>query len=219
MEAESIGKVLPRTLLPFAQRWADGAGLGLLAQLLGDEQFCVLLEKYGEELAARIARRRADPARRYGNGRGNGKPHPMRARRSSDDIEPDESESGESDPRESDLGGTELDGLRGRVCAMEERFEAQQAGLEILRSAIRPLALALGSCPECFAGVDGCPLCEGRGKVASHEPDLALLTKHVVEPLATRGVAISLKAAAGDRAGPAEPNKTMQRSKPCRKKK
>src|SRR4029434_4750217 len=54
MQAETLGKVLPRILFPYVQQWADRQGMTLLSRLLVDEQFRGLLEKYGDEVMSRV---------------------------------------------------------------------------------------------------------------------------------------------------------------------
>ena len=71
-------------------------------------------------------------------------------------------------------------------------MEAQETVLSILRNRMRPLALALGCCPECLVGVDGCPKCWGQSRVAYYPPDVSLLEAQVVNPLAARGVPLQL---------------------------
>jgi hypothetical protein len=78
--------------------------------------------------------------------------------------------------------------LQERVLAME----AQETVLSILCNRMRPLALALGCCPECLVGVDGCPKCWGQSRVAYYPPDVSLLEAQVVNPLAARGVPLQL---------------------------
>ena len=103
-----------------------------------------------------------------------------------------------------------------RVLAMEAQQESQQALFETLRTKIRPLALALGCCPECLVGVDACPRCWGRSRVGHYRPDYALLESKIVQPLAARGVSLVLREAALSSAGhhPKEPVATRKRSRP-----
>src|SRR5205814_7880378 len=89
-------------------------------------------------------------------------------------------------------GDAGLANLNARVSAMEEQLQAQQALFEILRTKSRPLALALGCCPECLVGVEGCPKCLGRSGVGLFPPDQALLRALIVNPLAARGVPLTL---------------------------
>jgi hypothetical protein len=80
-------------------------------------------------------------------------------------------------------------------------MEAQETVLSILRNRMRPLALALGCCPECLVGVEGCPKCWGQSRVAYYPPDVSLLEAQVVNPLAARGVPLQLN----------EPNRSSAR--------
>jgi hypothetical protein len=176
MQMESLGKMLPAILFPYVQQWAERSGFTLLAQLLVDEQFRALFEKYGDEM---VRQAQGSNAPANGNGRVNGNgsaPH----------VEP---RIGEADPKASDLTD-----LQNRVLAMEAQHEAQQALFELLRSKIRPLALALGCCPECLVGADICPKCWGRSRVAYYPPDYALLEAQIVQPLAARGIPLVLNA-------------------------
>jgi hypothetical protein len=175
MQMESWGKMLPAIVFPYVQQWAERSGLTLLAQLLVDEQFRALFEKYGDEMVRRMARGSHTPGN--GNGQGNGKgPAPR----------------GEPRVGEADRKASDFTDLQDRVLAMEAQQEAQQALFELLRSKIRPLALALGCCPECLVGVDGCPNCWGRSRVANYPPDYTLLQTQIVSPLAARGVPLVL---------------------------
>src|SRR5262245_21213416 len=152
MENESLGNALPRILFAYAQQWAEGSGFTLLSRLLVDEQFQGLLEKYGGEIVTLMA----SGTFKNGNGRGNGKKSTPRA-----------------EPRvsETDAAADDLKGLQDRLLALEEQDEAQQALFEALRIKIRPLALALGCCPECLVGIEGCPKCGGRSMVGHFPPD------------------------------------------------
>jgi hypothetical protein len=196
MQMESLGKMLPAILFPYVQQWAERSGFTLLAQLLVDEQFRALFEKYGDEMVRHMAQGGDAPAN--GNGRGNGNG-------SAPYVEP---RIGEADPKASDLTD-----LQNRVLAMEAQHEAQQALFELLRSKIRPLALALGCCPECLVGADICPKCWGRSGVAYYPPDYALLEAQVVQPLAARGIPLVLNARKTPSAR--ESTAMRKRSKPC----
>jgi hypothetical protein len=162
--------VLPKILLPYIQQWAERSGMSLLSRLLVDEQFRALLERYGDELVTRIAQ----PAPPIGTGNGNGG-HQRRTESHGDHD-----------------GTTDLTNLQDRVLAMEAHQERQQALFERLRTKIRPLTLALGCCPECIVGVEGCSKCWGRSRVALFAPDYTLLEAQVVGPLAARGVPLVL---------------------------
>jgi hypothetical protein len=172
MQAESLGKVLPRILFPYVQQWADRQGMTLLSRLLVDDQFRGLIEKYGDEIVMQMARAAVRPPV---NGRSNGSRQAAYA---------------EAFGVESDTNANDLRDLHDRVLAMEAQQDAQQALFQTLRDKSRPLALALGCCPLCFVGVEGCPGCQGRSKVGLHPPDFALLDAQIVQPLAERGVSV-----------------------------
>ena len=191
---DSLGKMLPPILLPYAQQWAERSGLPLLAQLLVDEQFRSLLEKYGEEMVRRMAQGDHPPANGDGhangmNGHANGIKPTFRTEPFLD----------EADAKESVVAD-----LQDRLLAMQAQQEAQQALFELLRSRIRPLALALGCCPECLVGVVGCPKCWGQSKVGHYPPDLGLLETVVVNSLAARGVPLILNEEKSSGAGASE---------------
>jgi len=158
MDAEPIGKVLSRLLLPYVQNWAERSGIPLLSQLAVDDQFRGLVERYGEQVLAGMTRRAAS--------------------------KPEEAE--HPDP------GATLAQLQQRVAEMESQQERQRVLFEMLSAKIRPFALALGCCPDCFVGIPACPTCRGRSTVGCYEPDHQLLETHVIEPLLARGVVLVL---------------------------
>lgn len=175
MQSDSMGKMLPRILFPYVQQWAERSGMTLLSRLLVDEQFRGLLEKYGDEVMSRVMQ----PGHPPGNAPQQG----------SDPAAPPYASPGASPgANDSPLNGSSLAKLQERVLAME----AQETVLSILRNRMRPLALALGCCPECLVGVDGCPKCWGQSRVAYYPPDVSLLEAQVVNPLAARGVPLQL---------------------------
>ncbi|HEY6718034.1 MAG TPA: hypothetical protein VI232_16965 [Reyranella sp.] len=179
MQSETLGKMLPRILFPYVQQWAERSGMTLLSRLLVDEQFRGLLEKYGDEVMSRVMQ----PGYPPGNGNA---PH-----QGSDPAAPPTYASPGASPGAPDSpmnGSSSLAKLQERVLAME----AQETVLSILRNRMRPLALALGCCPECLVGVDGCPKCWGQSRVAYYPPDVSLLEAQVVNPLAARGVPLRL---------------------------
>lgn len=171
MQTDSLGKMLPRILFPYVQQWAERSGMTLVSRLLVDEQFRGLLEKYGDEMMSRVAQANYRPA--------------TAGSQSNEQAEPPC-----TDPRASDppANGSSLAKLQDRVLAME----AQETVLAILRNRMRPLALALGCCPECLVGVEGCPKCWGQSRVAYYPPDVSLLEAQVINPLAARGVPLGL---------------------------
>jgi hypothetical protein len=193
--------MLPRILFPYVQQWAERSGMTLVSRLLVDEQFRALLEKYGDEVLTRVAQanQRPPPASgatsgaAYGtangtaNGHANGTANGHAAEAAGLADPPC------ADPRFGDqvTNGSSLSKLQERVLAME----AQETVLSILRNRMRPLALALGCCPECLVGVEGCPKCWGQSRVAYYPPDVSLLEAQVVSPLAARGVPLQLSEA------------------------
>jgi len=186
MQMESLGRMLPAIVLPYVQQWAQRSGLPLLSQLLVDEQFRTLIEKYGDEVMKLMAANASGNANGHahenghvnGNGYANGNGH-AHGNGHASEIVP-------LSPQEPMVHETAPDR------AMQE---TQQALLELLRIKIRPLALALGCCPECLVGIDGCPNCWGRSKVGYYPPDHRLLEAAVVSPLAARGVPLVLNEA------------------------
>jgi hypothetical protein len=167
MQPESLGKMLPRILFPYVQQWAERSGMTLLSRLMVDEQFRGLLEKYGEELMSGLMQA--------------GFPQGNAPQQASDPVALQGASPGATD---NPLNGSSLAKLQERVLAME----AQETVLSVLRNRMRPLALALGCCPECLVGLDGCPKCWGQSRVAYFPPDVSLLEAQVVNPLAARGV-------------------------------
>jgi len=179
MEPQSVGKMLPRVLIPYAQQWAERSGMTLLSRLLEDEHFGALVEKYGEELAIRATAPAAPAVMR--NHQWNGQ---QTVSRGGTVVE--------ANVIETNLNGRHLANLQDRISSLEAEHAMQQAMFEQLRIKIRPLAQALGCCPECFIGVFGCGTCGGRSSVGSYPPDHALLEELVIKPLADRGVPLNL---------------------------
>lgn len=199
MSTDSLGKMLPRILFPYVQQWAERSGMTLLSRLLVDDQFRGLLEKYGDEIMNRMAQPDHRPqagshANGHGNGQGNGQTNGYTNGSSNGHsnghanghAEPSDSDTRASEPP---TNGSSLAKLQDRVLAME----AQETVLSILRNRMRPLAMALGCCPECLVGVEGCPKCWGQSRVAYYPPDVSLLEAQVINPLAARGVPLALK--------------------------
>jgi hypothetical protein len=189
MQNESFGKVLPQILLPFARQWAERSGMPALSRLLVDDQFLGLIERYADDLLVPLTKVADRPGN--GNGRGNGHKPSGNGHASPRNVarpapEPETRADGKTQMDD------ELSKLHERVSAMEEQQRAQQALFEVLRMRIRPLALALGCCPECLVGLDGCPKCLGRSNIGYFEPDQALLRALVIHPLAARDIPIVL---------------------------
>jgi len=182
MQSETLGKMLPRILFPYVQQWAERSGMTLLSRLLVDEQFRGLLEKYGDEVMSRVMQPGYPPGNGYAPQQGGDPAAPPF-------VSPGASAAPSPGANDSSLNGSSsLVKLQERVLAME----AQETVLSILRNRMRPLALALGCCPECLVGVDGCPKCWGQSRVAYYPPDVSLLEAQVVNPLAARGVPLRL---------------------------
>jgi hypothetical protein len=175
MQTESPGQLIPKILLPYAQQWAERSGMALLSRLLVDENLRALLEKYGDEMVQGVLN--ATNRRRPANGtRDRYRPAP---------AEP-------PGVHETPSNDNDMARLMDRVSALEAEQRVQQALFDAVRTKIRPLALALGCCPECLVGVGGCPKCGGRSTVGYYPPDRALLESEVIRPLSTRGVPLSL---------------------------
>jgi hypothetical protein len=174
MDTESLGKALPRILFPYVQQWAERSDFTLLSRLMVDEQVHGLIEKYGNDILTMLA----SYASGTSNNRGNEKNSAPGA-----------------DPwvRDTDASAKDLTSLQQRLLALEEQQEIQQALFQALLTKFRPLALALGSCPECLVGIEGCSKCGGQSTVGQYPPDYKLLEAQVVSPLAARGVPLSLK--------------------------
>lgn len=170
MEIESIGKLLPRLILPHAQDWAQRTGQTFLSKLLVDDQFRMLVERVGTALESR-AKSATEQTR--GGKRKRGKNSSSRV--------------------DSESSNDDLKATQERMAALEEQCETQQAIFEMLRKKIRPLALALGSCTECLVGVELCPKCAGRGKIGASKPDCALLEEEIIAPLVAQGTPIILQ--------------------------
>jgi hypothetical protein len=177
MPTESLGKVLPQIVLPYVQQWADRSGLTLLSRLLADDKFRELIEKYSDGLAIPLSPTGAAP----GNGKGQTNGH-----RPTSHAEPHV-----RNVRTEATAG-DLTSMHARLLAMEAQHESDLNLFATLRLQIRPLALALGCCPKCLVGVEGCPKCLGRSKVAHYQPDYTLLKMQIVNPLAARGVPLTL---------------------------
>jgi hypothetical protein len=173
MQAQSVGEMLPRVLFPYLQEWAERAGLSLLSQLLVDEDFRGLIEKYGNELLATMTR--------------------SHHTESDDAVEARSamfnSATAAKDARPS---GDPTSALVERILALEAQQDAQQALFKTLRTKIRPLASALGCCPECLVGVDVCPNCWGKSRVGLYAPDCTLLQTKIIDPLGASGLTLTM---------------------------
>ena len=172
MESDSIAKLLPRLIFPHAQDWAERAGHTFLSKILVDDKFRLLVERIGEELESRAR----SPKGRSLNG------HSNQSKRKSSSKRP-----------ESDSHSSDLEAMQERLSTLESQYELQQAIFETVRKKIRPLALALGSCPECLVGVELCAKCAGHGKVGAYPPDYAMLSEEIIAPLVAQGTPLSLR--------------------------
>jgi hypothetical protein len=185
MEPDSTGVLLPKVVFPYLRQWADHSGFEVLSKLLDDEQLLSLIQRYADQLIPEPRPGNSTSvngaAGRNGNRAtgANGARHPS--------YRPASPPRSLRAPEQSDLSQ-----LHARVDAMEGQLLAQQAVLDVLRAKIRPLARALGCCPECMVGLEHCPRCLGRSVVGHFEPDRELLRALVLEPLATRGVPVSV---------------------------
>jgi len=148
----------------------------MLSRLLLDENLRALFDKYGDEIvqAALNAATRRPSVSDTVNGCNPAPAEPLRPQQAS--------------------SNDDMARLLDRVSALEAEQRVQQELFDALRRKIRPLALALGCCPECFVGVAGCPNCGGQSVVAYFPPDGALLESQVLRPLAARGVPLSRNA-------------------------
>src|SRR5574341_1344295 len=175
MQPESLGKLLPRVFLPYAQQWAERSGMPLLSKLLVDDHLRALIERYGDELLERFSQ--AQRAAPKGKGKANGRKPALH-------LVGDEAQPAGED--------AELSDLNERLHAIEAQYELLLGVLETVRTKMKPLAASLGCCPECLVGVTGCHKCLGKSKVGYYEPDAALLQSVIVDPLAARGVPLAL---------------------------
>jgi hypothetical protein len=175
MQTESLGKLLPRVVLPFAQQWAERSGMPFLSKLLVDEHLRALIERYGDELLERLSQTRRPQSE--GNGKANGGKRALH-------LGGNGGETVEEDAA--------LASLHDRLRAIEAQYELLLGVLDAVRTKMRPFAASLGCCPECLVGVAGCHRCLGKGKLAYYEPDTALLQSAIVDPLRARGVPLTL---------------------------
>jgi hypothetical protein len=97
---------------------------------------------------------------------------------------------------ESRADSMELQQLAERLNAVESQNQQVLGLLEMVRTKMRPLAQALGCCPECLVGVEICPACWGKSAVGGNTPDPELLKTYIVEPLAASGVPLRLNGVA-----------------------
>ena len=191
IEAESIEVLFPKIVLPYLRQWAESSRSEIFSQLLVDEQFLSLLARYGSQFIPKPGKKADEPfAYKRSRANGNGA-HPPKTF----DAEP-------VFQKAADVNEKELDSNQfyERLCALEgllkeqsAEIDAQQAMLQTVRTRIRPLATALGCCPECVVGLETCPWCFGKSKVGLFEPNPELLKDLVLDPLAVRGTSIALQ--------------------------
>jgi hypothetical protein len=160
---ESIGKLLSQFVLPFGQQWAASSGYPMLSKLLADEQLHGLVARYGDSMLAAVVEAKAKAAAT--------RPGPR---------------------ADAGVESVELQNLAARLSAVETQHQQLSTLLETVRTRMRPLAQALGCCPECLVGVEVCPACWGKSTVGAYPPDLDLLRSRIVDPLAANGVQLRL---------------------------
>ena len=168
MPPESMSTLISQVLLPYGQQWAASNGYALVAKLLADEQLHGLVVRYGEPMLAAWSEARAAAARHDGG-------HDRNRTRS-----------------ETGSDTFDLQQLSARLTAIEAQHHQLLTLLETVRTKMRPVAQALGCCPECLVGVEDCPCCWGKSTVGSNPPDLELLKSRIIEPLAASGVPLQL---------------------------
>jgi hypothetical protein len=176
----------------------------LLSKVLEDEHFRALVETYGCELAMRTMN--SKPSYVNTSGYGNRSDHHTDFYRNENGNNRGRDGDPMTSPQRSNGANDEdakyLSGLQDRLSTLEMQHEFQQAMFQELRNRVRPLAQALGCCPECLVGVIGCQRCGGKSGVGTYAPDESLLEEHVIQPLAARGLQLRLrgsKTAAKDR--------------------
>jgi len=172
MSPDSISKLISQVLLPLGQQWASSNGYPTLSKLLADEQLHGLIARHGESMLTAFGEARSAAAKR----------NTTQARN--------------APPMEPGADSTELRQLTERLNAIEAQNQQVLSLLEMVRTKMRPLAQALGCCPECLVGVEICPACWGKSAVGGNPPDPELLKTYIVEPLAASGVPLRLNNAA-----------------------
>jgi hypothetical protein len=172
MSPDSISKLISQVLLPLGQQWAAGNGYPTLSKLLADEQLHGLIARHGESMLAAWGEAKSAAAKRN-----------AAQARSAPQMEPS-------------ADNMELKQLTERLSAIEAQNQQVLGLLEMVRTKMRPLAQALGCCPECLVGVEICPACWGKSTVGGNPPDAELLKTYIVEPLAAGGVPLRLNGVA-----------------------
>ena len=204
MESDSVGVLLPKVALPYLRQWAENSGFEVLSKLLMDDQFLSLIARYGEQL---VPPPKPHPKSDRTRGNANGQQNRNAAWQTACGSEPGDAEHSESAAQETEAA--DIAQLYQRVNAMEQQLLAQQAILETLRTRARPLALALGCCPECVVGLMQCPRCFGQSRVGRFDPDVELLRTLVLEPLAARGILCSADRDSNEVSSPKAPEEFL----------
>jgi len=177
MQPESMAKLISQVVLPYGQQWAASNGYPLISKFLADEQLHDLVARYGDSMLTAWAEARAAATKaNAGHNR-----HGPRAAAGFESVE--------------------LQQLSARLTAVETQHQQLRTLLETVRTKMRPLAQALGCCPECLVGVEGCPCCWGKSAVGTNPPNLELLKTRIIEPLAASGVPVQLNEVARRRNG------------------
>ena len=86
----------------------------------------------------------------------------------------------------------------------EEEAGSLEGWFLAIHAAFAPLASALGCCPDCFVGMEGCPTCGGEGSIGGFQkPNPRLLKSLIIQPLQAVGVPLKLESL--QRQAPIEP--------------
>jgi hypothetical protein len=168
MQPESMGKLISQFLLPLGQQLAANTGFPAVSKLLADEQVHGLVARFGDSVLASLAETQAAPK------------------------EANTSQAANAAPAGKPADSAELEQLASRLTCVEAQHAQLVTFIETVRTQMRPLAQALGCCPECLVGVDGCPACWGKSSVGHQPADLELLQARIVDPLAAAGVPLRL---------------------------
>jgi hypothetical protein len=165
---DSMGKMISRFLLPLGQQFAANSGFPAISKLLADEHIHGLVAQLGDSVLAGFAGAGAKPR------------------------EPDHSQVADGAPGGTPAETVEMQQLASRLTCVEAQHAQLVTFIDAVRTQMRPLAQALGCCPECLVGVEGCPACWGKSTVGANPPDLELLQSRIVEPLAASGIPLRL---------------------------
>jgi hypothetical protein len=165
---DSMGKMISRFLLPLGQQFAANSGFPAISKLLADEQIHGLVAQLGDSVLAGFAGPGAKPKG------------------------PETPAGAEGAPADSPAESVDMQQLASRLTCVEAQHTQLVTFIETVRTQMRPLAQALGCCPECLVGVEGCPACWGKSAVGSNPPDLELLQARIIDPLAAAGTPLRL---------------------------